>query len=184
MFSKNFFLNSDDLKKTGIKCGKNCMIHSTVNISNFKNIILGDNVRIDAFCNIISSKKIFIGSYVHVASYVILYANKKSIKLDKLCGISAGVQIYSHTDDYLGNSFFGPFNKKRNSGKSKNILVGKYSIIGSNSIILPGSIIPEGVSVGALSLVSHKLKPWGVYKGNPAVFILPRKKIFLRNFKL
>jgi len=184
MLNKNFFLNSDDLKKIGIKCGKNCTIHSTANISNFKNLILGDNVRIDAFCNLITTKKIFIKSYVHVGSYSLLYANKRIIMLEKFSGLSAGTQIYTNTDDYLGNHFYGPFNKNKNSGKSSKIIIGKYAIVGSNSVILPGSQIPEGVIVGALSVVSHKLKSWGIYKGHPAQYIMPRKKNFIHKNKL
>ncbi len=175
---KNFFLKETELNALGIKCGKNCMIHSTVNISNFKNLILADNVRIDAFCNLITTQKIFIKSYVHVGSYSLLYANKKSIELEKFSGLSAGTQIYTHTDDYLGNHFYGPFNKNKNSGKSSKIIISKYAIIGANSVILPGSSIPEGTIVGALSVVNHKLKSWGIYKGHPAQYVMPRKKVF------
>jgi galactoside O-acetyltransferase len=184
MFNRNFFLTTEDLKKKGIKCGKNCTIHSTVNVSNLKNLILADNIRIDAFCNLITTKKIFIKSYVHVGSYSLLYANKKIIILEKFSGLSAGTQIYTNTDDYLGNHFYGPFNKDKNSGKSSKIIIGKYAIVGSNSVILPGSQIPEGAIVGALSVVSHKLKSWGIYKGHPAKYIMPRKKIFIRKIIL
>ena len=76
--------------------------------------------------------------------------------------------------------FFGPFNKKEKPIGNK-IIFGKFVVVGTNSVILPGAgSIPEGVSIGALSLVNSKLKKWSIYTGNPAKFILPRKKLIKR----
>ena len=42
-------------------------------------------------------------------------------------------------------------------------------MIGANSVVLPGVVIPEGVVVGAMSLVLQDtvLKPWTIYAGSP-----------------
>ena len=181
---KRQFYRESELKNFGIKFGKNCLIHVSVNITNPKNLILENDVRIDAFVNIISSKKIIIKSKVHIGPYVFLNSNGGEIILENFSGLSAGVQIYSHTDDYTGESFFGPFNLEKNSGKKSKIIIGKYSVIGSNSIILPGAKIPTGVSVGALTLVNTKLNAWSMYSGNPAKYILPRKKKLIKKIKL
>lgn len=178
MFDNNFFYNSLQLKKIGIQCGENCFVHSSSNITNYNNLIMKNNIRIDAFTNIIAMEKILIESNVHIGAYAMLHANKNKIILKKYSGISAGVQIYTHSDDYLGSNYFGPMSKKFkkvDKGKSALISIGMHSIIGSNSIILPGASIPTGVSIGALSLINRKLKSWSVYSGNPAVYILPRK---------
>ena len=172
----NQYLTDDELKKAGITFGSNCKIHRLTNILNPKNLTLGNDVRIDAYCNFINSKKIEISSKVHLGPYVYLVANGGSIKIKDYVGISAGVQIYTAADDYTGGSFFGPFKKKKNLLKKSNLILNKYFIIGSNSIILPGANIPEGISVGALSLVNTKLKSWSIYSGNPLKYLLPRKK--------
>jgi galactoside O-acetyltransferase len=38
----------------------------------------------------------------------------------------------------------------------------KYTIVGASSVILPGVRIEEGVSVGALSLVTKPTEAWEV----------------------
>jgi galactoside O-acetyltransferase len=47
-------------------------------------------------------------------------------------------------------------------------------IVGANSVILPSLTIGEGVTVGANSVVTKDLDPWGVYIGNKR--IADRKK--------
>jgi acetyltransferase-like isoleucine patch superfamily enzyme len=172
----NQFYSSSELKNLGIRYGKNCKVHKKINITNPQNLILGNDVRVDAYCNIVNPKIIKIHSKVHISPYVYLVANGGSIKIKSFTGLSAGVQIYTATDDYTGGSFFGPFNKDKFLVKKNNIIINEYSIIGCNSIILPGATIPKGVSIGALSLVNKKLKPWSIYSGNPLKYILPRKK--------
>ena len=103
--SNNFFHKEQYLRSIGIKCGKGCRVHSTVIISNPKNLILGSNVRIDAFTTILSVKKIHIKNYIHVGPYVVLHSGGGEIKLENFCGISAGVKIYTHVDDYTGKEF-------------------------------------------------------------------------------
>lgn len=61
------------------------------------------------------------------------------------------------------------------------VKIGRHSIIGSGSVILPGVDIPEGVSVGALSLVRKSLEPWGVYAGAPVRRIKDRDRQLLQD---
>jgi len=177
--NKQFF-DKDDLIKLKIKHGKNCLIHRSVNISNPRNLTLGSNVRIDAFTNIVTKNKVKIKSFVHIASHNLISANCADVVFENYSGTSSGVKIYTHSDDFTGTFFFGPFNKKEKP-KGNKIIFGKFVVVGTNSVILPGAgSIPEGVSIGALSLVNSKLKKWSIYTGNPAKFILPRKKLIKR----
>ena len=82
--SPNFFHNTNDLLKLGIKAGKNCKVHSTVMITEPKNVVLGDNVRIDSFTSIVSSSKVKIESFIHIGSHVLLHAGQKGIELKKI----------------------------------------------------------------------------------------------------
>ena len=61
----------------------------------------------------------------------------------------------------------------------KEVFIGKHSIVGAGSIIMPGVVLAEGTSVGALSLVRKKTEEWSIYLGNPAKKIASRKKDLL-----
>lgn len=66
----------------------------------------------------------------------------------------------------------------------KAVVLKKHSIVGAGSIIMPGVILEEGTSVGAMSLVLKSTDPWGIYVGTPARRIKDRKKDLLRLEKL
>ena len=55
----------------------------------------------------------------------------------------------------------------------------RHVIIGANSVILPNLTIGEGTSVGALSLVTKDLDPWGIYAGIPVRRLKDRKRDLL-----
>ncbi|KJU85283.1 acetyltransferase, partial [Candidatus Magnetobacterium bavaricum] len=85
-------------------------------------------------------------------------------------GLSGGVRVYTATDDFkdwgFGNCTIpeGYRNVRR-----MDIYIDRFAIIGANSVILPGVTIGEGVSVGACSVVTRDLAPWGIYIGNKRV---------------
>ena len=145
-----------------------------------ENIAIGNHVIIDSFCSIIANGpgELRIGSYIHIGAFCHLLAND-GIDMGDFSGLSQGVKIYSRTDDYSGNSLTNPTipNKYKNIKKGK-VTIGEHVIIGANSIVLPKLHIPEGVSIGALSLVSTSLDSWTMYMGNPL------KKIIKRSQKL
>ena len=88
------------------------------------------------FCSLINSSKINIGNNVHVGSHSMFYAGKKEIHLQDFSAISAGVKIFTQTDDYSGENYFGPFNKdSTKSGKLQKITIKKYCILGTNVVV-------------------------------------------------
>jgi len=48
-------------------------------------------------------------------------------------------------------------------------VIGKFAVVGANSVVLPGVTIGEGASVGACSVVTRDLDPWGIYIGNKKI---------------
>ena len=63
--------------------------------------------------------------------------------------------------------------------KSLPVTLKKHALVGAHSVLLPGASLEEGVSIGAMSVVSSKLDAWHVYMGNPAKKIVRRsKKLF------
>lgn len=175
------FYSEMELKSLGLKVfGKNVQISIKVSLYNIDKIEIGDNVRIDDFAILIGP--IRMGSYIHIGAGSILTGGELGIILENFTGISSGCKIFSVTDDYSGSSMANPMiPRKFRQITSNKIIFKKHSIIGSNSVILPFSGgLEEGVSVGALSLVSRPTKSYGVYFGLPARRIAERSKELLQ----
>jgi galactoside O-acetyltransferase len=52
--------------------------------------------------------------------------------------------------------------------------------VGSASTIVGPSVLGEGSSVGAMSLITKDIDPWGIYAGVPAKRIREREKTLLQ----
>lgn len=189
-FDIGYYLE-DELKSFGFKSiGSNVKIAKNCVIVGVENITIGNNVVIDAFCSIIvnASGYLNIGSFVHIAAFSHLLGSE-GIEIKDFSGISQGVKIYSKTDDYSGQSLTNPtIPNEYKTFKQGKIIIHEHVIIGANSVILPNVEIGEGVSVGALSLVSTNLAPWTMYYGNPlkkmanrSKKLLEKKEEFLKN---
>ena len=167
---KTSFYSEEELKNIGFKkYGKNVKISRNASFYSPEEISIGNNVRIDDFC--ILSGKITIGSYVHIAAYCGLFG-RYGITFKDFSGLSSRVSIYSYSDDYLGRCLTNPtipqeFRKKAEIGP---VVLEKHALIGCGSVILPNSLLKEGVSVGALSLVNGTLEAWGIYTGVPTKY--------------
>ncbi len=161
--------------------GQNVRIAKNCTIIGLENITIGDNVRIDAFCSIIADKQgwVTLGSFIHIGGYCLLSAGD-GIRMDDFSGLSQGVHIYSRTDDYTGKFLTNPTVPEQYTGiTGGTVTLGRHAIIGSTSVILPKLTIGDGSSVGALSLVTKSLDPWGVYFGSPAKKLKNRSKRLL-----
>jgi acetyltransferase-like isoleucine patch superfamily enzyme len=135
-------------------------------IIGIENIKFGKNVIIDDFVFIYATDKIVIGSNVHIACFASITGGAK-IEIGDFCAISQGCRILAGTDDFkywgFGNS---TIDEKYRNTKRAPIKISKFAIIGANSVVLPGVTIGEGVAVGASSVVTRDLEPWGIYIGN------------------
>ena len=178
------YYTEEELKKLGFKSiGKNVKISDKASIYNHDQIEIGDNSRIDDFCVI--SGKIIIGRNVHIAPFCLVAGGEKGIVFEDYSGLAYQVQVFTQSDDYSGKTMTNPtiptFYKKE---VKKEILIKKHSIVGAGSIIMPGVILEEGTSVGAMSLVRKSTDEWSIYLGNPAKKIMNRKKDLLEVEKI
>lgn len=170
---KSFGFNSIG---SNVKISKNCVITGLDRIS------IGDNVIIDAFCSIIVSSNGYleIGSFIHIGAFCHILACD-SVEIKDFSGLSQGVKLYSKTDDYSGNSLTNPtIPNEYKSLKQGKVIINKHAIVGAGSVLLPNINIGEGVSIGALSLVTTNLAPWTMYHGNPLKKLAPRSKKLLQ----
>lgn len=174
----NSFYTAKELSQLGIKkVGNNIQISRKVSIYNPENISLGNNVRIDDFC--VLSGNITLGSYIHISAYSALYG-KFGVEMEDYSGLSPRCTIFSASDDFSGDFMIGPMiDEKFTNVTGGKVTIKKFSQLGCNCIVLPSVTIGIGVSVGALSLVKKNLDEWGIYAGNPLVFIKERKKELL-----
>lgn len=159
--------------------GDNVRIARNCNIVSLESIELGDNVIIDGFTQIIATGPVKIGSFVHIGARCMLGA-KAGITLEDFSGLSSAVRIYTASDDYSGRTMTNPtVPSEFKNVKVAPVRLGRHAIVGSGAVILPGASLGEGAAVGALSLVTHRLRAWGIYSGVPAKFIRNRNKQLL-----
>lgn len=173
------YLNSEQLLEMGFKSvGINVKINDKASIYNCEQIEIGDNSRIDDFC--IISGKIFIGENCHVTPMCLLAGGEKGISINDFCTLAYGVKIFSQSDDYSGQTMVNSLIPKKFKNEKIDIVkLERQVIIGANSVIMPGVIIKEGCSVGAMSLVNRDTAEWGIYMGIPAKRIKERSKKLL-----
>ena len=175
------YYHSEQLKEFGFgSVGDNVQIAKNCTIVGLSNIRIGSHVRIDDNVSIIAAKgSVSLGSYIHIGGGSHLAATG-GITLSDFSAMSQGVRIYSITDDYSGAHLTNPTIPPKYLGlKIAPVTLGRHAIIGSGCVVLPGCHLGEGVSVGALSLVTKSLEPWGVYLGTPAKRLWTRSKDLL-----
>lgn len=174
------FYDEEELKQLGFKrVGENVKISRKASIYGAGNISIGNNVRIDDFC--ILSGCIEIGNFVHIAAYTSLFAGTVGIIMKDFSCLSSRCAVYAISDDYSGNSLTNPMvpDQYRKVQESQ-VVLEKHVLVGTGSTILPGVILGEGTSVGAMSLINKSLEPWGMYVGIPCKKIREREKNILK----
>lgn len=173
------YYTEEQLKKLGFKyIGKNVKVSYKASIYNHEQIEIGDNSRIDDFCVI--SGKIKIGRNVHITPTCLVAGGEEGIIFEDFATIAYGVQVFTQSDDYSGNTMCNStIPKEYKKEFFKEVILKRHTIVGAGSIIMPGVVLAEGTSIGAMSLILKSTEPWGIYVGNPAKKLKDRKKDLL-----
>jgi len=137
---------------------------------------IGDGVRIDPFSLLSAGERIEIGNHVHVATQCILVGSAP-IFMGDFSGMSHGAHLLSASDDFVGAGLIGPTVPEayRNVTASP-VTLARHAVVGAGTVVLPGAVLEEGATVGALSLVAKTLAAWTVYAGTPARRIAARDR--------
>ena len=162
------FLSDAELSELGVlnASARNIMVHSTAVVADISKIEFTENIRIDPYC-VISCATLKIGRYVHIGSGSSISGAGKVI-LGNLSTLSHGTRIFTSNDLYDGTSLTNPtVPREFCAAVTGDIKIGDHVIIGSGTVVLPGVMIGNGASVGALSLVRENLSGWGVFAGVP-----------------
>jgi acetyltransferase-like isoleucine patch superfamily enzyme len=175
----NSFYTEEELKTLGVHSyGKNVLISRKASLYGTENLVIGNNVRIDDFC--ILSGKISIGNFVHISAYTGLWGGMAGIILESYTTISSRCAIYAVSDDYSGEALTNPMvPEEKRKILNFQVILQKYSIIGSGCTVLPGCIIEEGAAIGAMTLINRNVLPWTINVGIPFSEIKKRSKKLL-----
>jgi galactoside O-acetyltransferase len=160
------------------KLGRNVSISEKASIHNPEKIKIADFSRIDNFC--VVSGSVYIGRNVHIAVFCNTAGGEKGIFMKDFLGLAYGCHVLSQSDDYSGKTMTNPtvpdlFKKETKSA----VQIKRHAIVGACSVILPGVVLEEGVSVGAMSMVTKSTEPWSIYFGTPAKKIRSRSREIL-----
>ncbi|MDZ4257989.1 MAG: acyltransferase [Gemmatimonadales bacterium] len=160
--------------------GRDVCVSDRASFHGVSRIRLGDHVRIDDFCVMSAGDGgISIGDHVHVAVYSCLIGAGR-ITISDFANISSRVSIYSSSDDYSGATLTNPtIPDEFKDVEHADVHIGRHVVIGSGSVVLPGSILEDGVAIGALSMVRGCCPAFGIYAGVPARRIRERSRALL-----
>jgi len=156
-------------KSKSIKLGERIYVSGQA----FK-IIVGNNVTLFPDTKFeFSNKSVFEVGDNCVFSYGVLIACSNKVIIGKDVQIGEYTSIRDSTHDYVDMG--KPM--KMNKDISESIVIGNNVWIGRNCLILPGSVIEDGVVIGANSLVKGTLRSNLIYAGNPIKVIKPRPRL-------
>ncbi|MBF0311467.1 MAG: acyltransferase [Magnetococcales bacterium] len=178
------YWNDTLLRNAGFRTlGDGVKVHERASLYHVENISLGHQVRIDDFVLIVATGFLIMGDHSYVANYGYLGATA-GITLEEGVTLAPGVKIFSSSDDYSGGHLTNPtWPAHLTGGQRAEVILRRHVIVGAGSVILPGCVLGEGVSVGALSLVKESLDPWGIYAGIPAKRIGERRRDLLQHLE-
>ena len=171
------FLSREQLEVQGFAdLGEDVRIHHTCVIVGAERISIGSHVRIDPFCIITVSERLTIGSWVHVSGHAAILGRGR-IDIGDFAAISHSVKILLSTDHFSAGCIAGPMVPEEfRSVVSEPVTIGRHVVVGANSVVLPGAMIGEGATIGALSLVKSPIEPWTVNAGIPSRVIGQRDR--------
>lgn len=174
------YLTQQELDKLNFKSlGRDVKVSDKASIYNADQIEIGDYSRIDDFC--VLSGRIFIGRYVHITPMNLIAGGEKGVTIHDFCALAYNCQVFSQSDDYSGATMTNSLVPKKFKAEIiEEVIIKKHVIVGASSVILPGVVVEEGCSIGALSLVNKSTQSWGIYVGNPAKRLKDRKKDLLK----
>lgn len=128
---------------------------------------LGQHVHVYPGAKIWAPWNLEIGDFVGVADGATLYSMDK-IVIGHHCVISQGAHLCGGSHDHNSTNF---------QLFAKPIVLEDHVWICAEAFISLGVTVPEGVVIGARSVVTRSPgEPWSVYGGNPAKFIKPRSR--------
>lgn len=150
-----------------VAIGSNVKLGENVKLSKFINIYgceIGDDTKIGAFVEIQKNAK--VGSRCKISSHTFIC---EGVTIEDNVFIGHNVTFVNDTYPRATNATGGL--QTEQDWKVETTLVKKGASIGSGATILANVVIGQGALVGAGSVVTKDVPPYGVVVGNPARLI-------------
>lgn len=155
--------------------GEDVQISTKTSIYGASHMRIGSHVRIDDFCLLVGN--ITLGNHIHIAAYTGIHASLGSFTMGDFTGVSSHCTFYTASSDYSGMTLSNPtVPEKYKREFSSDMYIGRHCLFGANALFLPGANLPDGVAVGAMSMVNKPLEAWSIYAGVPVKKIKERSK--------
>lgn len=172
----NGYLSQEEVLALGFaSVGEDVQISDKACFYGASQMHIGNHVRIDDFCIFIG--KITLGDYIHIANYTAIHASAGSFTMGDYSTLSSRIAVYAASDDYSGEYMTNSVVPAQYTHTLfSDITVGEHVVVGTGSTLLPGAVLPDGVAVGAMSMVKSRLESWGIYAGVPCRRLAERSK--------
>lgn len=156
-------------------CGKDVRLYPLCKMIRARNAELDNNCQIFDNVFIDAGKSLKIGKYSTLTWNVIIEGGANT-KIGDRVFIGPGSKLLTST--YKINGFYTVEHLPEGCQETEygDIVVKDDGYIGANCTVMPGITIGEGAVVGANSLVTKDLEPWGIYVGSPCKKIGEREK--------
>lgn len=177
------WLSDEQVKQMGFRSiGENILIDESATFYRCSSIRLGSSIRIDAQAELVAGPgDLVIGDHVHVSRGCVIHG-QAGVIFEDFVGLSPSVHVLTECDDYSAGWLTNPtVDREFRRVTSLPIRLNRHVAVGTSSVILPGSIIGEGASIGALSVVLGRVLPGAIMSGNPSVRVGTRNLQKLRN---
>jgi acetyltransferase-like isoleucine patch superfamily enzyme len=144
-------------------CGQNTKIYPFARIAAPEMISIGNGCQIDDFTFLAGGQGIILGNRVHIASYSSIVGGGHAI-MENFSGLAASCRIVTGSEEFMGEGLTNPCAPKEfRFPKTGEVVIEKHALLFTNVIVLPDVVIGEGCVIGANSIVTRSIEPWGVY---------------------
>jgi acetyltransferase-like isoleucine patch superfamily enzyme len=156
--------------------GRGAIVGRTVRIRKPEKCSIGAHSIVDDFAYI--SCAVTIGRYTHVGAQAVMIGGPAHIRIGDFVNLAPGARLLAASNNFTEGGLVGPAIPPEFADLSlvADIAIADHVLLGAGTVVLPGVQIPEGVSTGAMTLLTPhlKLEPWTVYVGTPARPLRPR----------
>lgn len=114
---------------------------------------IGNHVRVDDFC--ILKGRLEIGSHIHIAAFCSISGVRGRVVMQDFSSLGNRCSLYTGSDNYNADALSSStVPEKYLDTLCGDIILGRASQIGAHSVVLPGALVGDAASIGALCILS------------------------------